>query len=83
MRTTVLDASALGALVFGEPEAEDIAGRLSDTRIIAPALLWFEVANICIKKMKAYPHLRARFEDAFVFARKMPIEIGDVNYPDQ
>jgi predicted nucleic acid-binding protein len=32
--------------------------------------------------MRAYPHLRERFRDAFAFARKMPIEIADVKYPE-
>jgi uncharacterized protein with PIN domain len=40
----VVDASALAALLFGEPEAEAIAGRLDNARLVAPALLAFELA---------------------------------------
>ncbi|MGA8757178.1 MAG: hypothetical protein WB611_12790 [Stellaceae bacterium] len=33
------DASALAALLFGEPDGEAIAGRLDNARLVAPALL--------------------------------------------
>ena len=68
MQTVVVDASALGALIFGEPEAEEVAGRLTDVRMIAPALLWFEVANICIKKTRGHPEMREIILRAFDMA---------------
>jgi uncharacterized protein with PIN domain len=43
MAVKVVDASALAALLFGEPEAE----RLGNARLAAPALLGFELANVC------------------------------------
>jgi uncharacterized protein with PIN domain len=42
----VVDASALAAVIFDEPEAEDIALRLRDGILVAPALLKFEIANV-------------------------------------
>ena len=39
MVVKVVDASAIAALLFGEPEAEAIAGQLGDARLVAPALL--------------------------------------------
>jgi uncharacterized protein with PIN domain len=39
MAVKVVDASALAALLFGEPEAEAVAGRLGDARLAAPSLL--------------------------------------------
>jgi uncharacterized protein with PIN domain len=36
MPLTVIDASALGAMVFGEPEAESTAERLGDAEDRAP-----------------------------------------------
>jgi uncharacterized protein with PIN domain len=39
MPVRVVDASALGTLVFGEPKAEKIARELGNAPMIAPALL--------------------------------------------
>jgi predicted nucleic acid-binding protein len=58
MAVKVVDASALGALLFGEPYGAAIAERLQRLRgaeLIAPALLPFEVANICVRKMRRHP----------------------------
>jgi predicted nucleic acid-binding protein len=54
----VVDASALGSVVFGEPEAEEVADRLEDVVLVAPALLRFELANICWKKIRRHPEKR-------------------------
>jgi len=50
MAVKVVDASALAALLFGEPEAEAVAGQLSNARLVAPGLLAFELANVCLIK---------------------------------
>jgi uncharacterized protein with PIN domain len=39
MGVKVVDASALKALVFGEPEAETVAKQLSASTLVAPQLL--------------------------------------------
>jgi predicted nucleic acid-binding protein len=52
MRRVVVDASALGALVFQEPEADDVAERLGDAVVFAPTLLKFELANTAVKKLR-------------------------------
>lgn len=54
----VVDASALAALLFGEPEAEWIAGRLDGHRLVAPSLLSFELANVCLVKCRRHPDRR-------------------------
>jgi predicted nucleic acid-binding protein len=41
----VVDASALAALLFAEPEADSIA-QLEGARLVAPSLLDFELANV-------------------------------------
>jgi uncharacterized protein with PIN domain len=46
MAVKVVDASAIAALLFGEPDAENISERLADGRLVAPALLGFELANV-------------------------------------
>lgn len=52
MRRVVVDASALTALTFNEPGAEDIACRLEGALVHAPALLQLEMANVAWKKAR-------------------------------
>jgi uncharacterized protein with PIN domain len=76
----VVDASALGALVFGEPEAERVAGLLSDGPLIAPALLVFELASICLKKTRAHPARKSLILEAFASATLLQIEYVEVDH---
>ncbi len=80
MSVRVVDASALGALVFGEPEAEKISETLSDELLAAPALLWFELASICLKKIHAHPSQKSLILEAFEHARKLNIEIIEIDH---
>ncbi|MBM4331012.1 MAG: type II toxin-antitoxin system VapC family toxin [Deltaproteobacteria bacterium] len=80
MPVRVVDASALGALVFGEPKAEVIARILGDSPMAAPALIWFEVASICLRKIKAHPAQREQILRAFMMAGKLAIEIVEVDH---
>ena len=52
MPVKVVDASALGALIFVEPEAEKVVEELSGAKLIAPALIHFELSSICLKKIQ-------------------------------
>ncbi|MDX2145803.1 MAG: type II toxin-antitoxin system VapC family toxin [Rhodospirillaceae bacterium] len=78
----VVDASALGALLFGEPDAEAMAERLSGTRLFAPALLFFELANICLKKVKRHPKQRDALVVALDLAAGLGITVADVAQPN-
>ncbi len=80
MPVRVVDASALGALVFGEPKAGDIARTLEDFPMAAPGLIWFELASICLRKMKAHPAQREQILRAFMMAGKLAIEIAEVDH---
>jgi predicted nucleic acid-binding protein len=52
MADKVVDASALGALLFNEPEDEMVVAKLRGARLHAPTLLTYELANICWKKIR-------------------------------
>jgi predicted nucleic acid-binding protein len=80
MPVRVVDASALGALVFGEPKAEEIARTLGDSPMAAPSLIWFELASICLRKIKAHPAQRDQILNAFLMAGKLAIEIVEVDH---
>jgi len=75
----VVDASALAALVFGEPEAGAVAERLTGARLTAPALLGFEIANICVVKMRRHrerSHPRRLFDRRAMREPRLTVEWG-------
>ncbi len=74
MRIKVVDASALAAILFGEPEAEAIAKTLVDARLVAPTLLTFELANVCVIKARRNPEQRAELAAAFRLRTKFGVE---------
>ncbi len=82
MVVKVVDATALGALVFGEPEAEAVAKQLSTSTLVAPQLLWFELASIAFKKATKHPGLVDQIREAFRMAGRLTIEILAVDHLD-
>jgi len=80
MYVLVVDASALGALVFGEPRAQEIAEALSHGPMVGPALLWFELTSICLRKISIYPKQKEQILTAFLSAKHLAIEVLDVDH---
>ena len=80
MSAKVIDASALAALLFGEPEGAAIAERLDGAGLIAPALLPFEIANTCAKKIRRQPDQREALLAAFGMLDRMEVGIVEVNH---
>lgn len=78
MAAKVVDASALAALLFGEPRAEDVASRLGASRLAAPTLLRYELASVCRKKIAAHPELRATLLGALGLVERLDIDEIDV-----
>ncbi len=70
----VVDASAVAALLFGEPEAESIAERLADARLTAPHLLSFELANVCLIKSRRHPDQQAALAAAFRLRHRLGVD---------
>ncbi len=60
----MVDASALAAVLFGEPEAEKLAARLGDLDLLAPTLLPHEVGSVALKKLELYPSQRVAIREA-------------------
>jgi len=61
----VVDASAVVALLFNELTREEIVPRLRGATLCAPSLIGFEVANACLKKIRAVPAEREALLEAF------------------
>ena len=76
----VVDASALAALLFGENEAEKVAERLGDSRLVAPALLGFELANVCLIKSRRHPAQLAALTAAFRLRTQLAVEEVAIDY---
>ncbi len=73
MPVKVVDASAVAAIVFGEPKASEVAARLREATLAAPALLPFEVASVCLKKARRHPEQRELLFAAFRLFRCLEI----------
>jgi predicted nucleic acid-binding protein len=73
----VVDASALAALLFAEPEADSIAQRLEGARLVAPSLVDFEVANVCLRQ----PNNRDALRAAFHLLHRLRVETVAVDHP--
>ncbi len=80
MPVRVVDASALGALVFNESKAEEIANALSMGTIAAPALIWFELASVALRKMVIHPKQKDQILNAFQLGRHLAIEVVEVDH---
>lgn len=52
MADTVVDASVIAAIVFGEPEIEAARALIAEGELIAPYLLTYELANIAVTKIR-------------------------------
>lgn len=78
MAVKVIDASALCALLFSEPDADAVLARIGSANLAAPSLLAFELASVCLKKIRRHPEKRELFLAAFLLYPQMEIDIVDV-----
>ncbi|HLE66037.1 MAG TPA: type II toxin-antitoxin system VapC family toxin [Burkholderiales bacterium] len=51
MSVTVVDASAVAAVVFEEPEAAPLVAAVRG-KLLAPSLIRYELANLCLAKLR-------------------------------
>jgi predicted nucleic acid-binding protein len=77
----VVDASALAALLFAEPEADSIPQRLEGARLVSPSLVDFELANVCLTKMRRQPENRDTLRVAFHLLHRLRVETVAVDQP--
>jgi predicted nucleic acid-binding protein len=80
MAVKVVDASALAAVVFDEPEADRVDGQLAGVNLVAPVLLAFEMANICVTKLRRNPDQRDRIRSQFADQIMSSVEARAVDY---
>ena len=75
MTTRVVDASAIAAVLFAEPEAAPVVAMLRGARLLAPSLLHYELANACLIKCRRYPEQAAAILESFALLDQLPIDI--------
>ncbi len=73
MTDKVVDASAVVALLFNELTRDAVAERLRGATLHAPSLIGFEVANACLKKMRATPGERPALIEAYALFDRLSI----------
>ena len=82
MAAKVVDASALAALLFGEPEAEIVAEQLENAQLVAPALLGFELANVGLIKCRRYPAQSQALTAAFRLRERLAVREVAIDHED-
>ena len=84
MNRVVVDASALAALVFDEPEGDAVAKQLEGATVFAPSLLKLELANTALKKARRHKSDAAKILAALSAARESWADISwrDVDVAD-
>ncbi|MGH8503940.1 MAG: type II toxin-antitoxin system VapC family toxin [Gammaproteobacteria bacterium] len=80
MSIKVIDASALAALVFNEPQSDEVAKDLVGARLVAPVLLFYEMASVCHKKIAFYPKQRDVIIDAYNKSLRLEIDPLPINF---
>lgn len=75
----VVDASALGALLFGEPEASAVADQLEGRALFAPTIVRYELAAIALKKIERQPLSRGSIEAALALFERL--DVREVQVP--
>jgi len=79
MPAKVVDASAVAAVLFAEPDGEAVAGRLGADVLVAPRLLEYELGNTCLKKCRRAPALAAELRASLQALASWNLQLHDVD----
>jgi predicted nucleic acid-binding protein len=78
MPARVVDASALAAVLFGEPAGEKVTKALGRGPVFAPTLLPYEVGSVCLKKIRKHGERRADLLASLELLPRLDIQAVDV-----
>jgi len=76
MNVTVVDASAVAAVLFDEPEAEPVLASL-DGPLLAPGLLVYELASVCTTKLVRHPADAQTILARYLLFGELEIELSE------
>jgi predicted nucleic acid-binding protein len=71
---TVVDASAVAAVLFGEAHGATMAAHLAGETLIAPQLIDYELAHVCEKKIRRQTHQQDELLALFTTLEQIVIE---------
>jgi len=69
----VVDASAIAAIMFGEPEGPELTAHLQDETLLAPALLDYELVAVALRKARKRPEAALFLLASLDVALRLPI----------
>lgn len=75
----VVDASAVAAVLFDEPEAAPIAASVQGD-LMAPALLRYEIASVCTTKLIRHPTRAADIKARYKLLEQLAINYMEPNW---
>lgn len=79
----VVDASAIGALLFGETDGAWVHRMTSGLTFVIPAMFHFELGNICWTKMRRHPGESTAVLDAWLaWNAQPPVAVMAVDLTD-
>lgn len=79
MNATVVDASAVAAVLFDEPEATPILASVTGA-LLAPRLLRYEVASVCTAKLQRDPKAAKLILQRYRLFSGLDIELVDSDW---
>ncbi len=79
MNVTVVDASAVAAVLFDEPEAAPVMAGVSGS-LLAPGLLRYELASVCASKLRNEPKLARLTLQRYRLLAGLDIQFADPDW---
>ena len=76
----VVDTSLLGAIIFGEPRAEEALSLIRGKELFAPSLLAYELASVAQKKALLYPNQQEKLVQALELSLGLNIHWVEVDH---
>ncbi|MGH8190836.1 MAG: type II toxin-antitoxin system VapC family toxin [Rhodanobacteraceae bacterium] len=78
---TVVDASAIAAALFDEPEAPPVVASITG-KLIAPTLLRYEVASVATTKLLRYPQQADTIDQRYRLLDQLTIDYLEPDWPN-
>ena len=78
----VVDASAIVALLFNEPEASRVAALIDGQKLATSSIFSFELANVCLMKSRRQPERRDAIWAAYALRPGLAIEEYPVEHTE-
>ena len=78
----VVDASALAAVLFAEPDGNAVADRLEGATLVAPSLARYELASVYVNKAERHPEQSSALGDALRLFPRLAVEEVQVPPPE-